>query len=180
MIGRKEPKFALFADEYTRKDAAADLADRPGRSVEVLTLKANGRTYINPIAAISEAPRLPLLLQFSAEASHEGEVERYWMLAPVSALSGGGNTYLQQFDAASDPPPSQSNPGAGGASPSNSAIPNQEPGSMPLTEQDVRQLVDAVLSTPPMQWSPDSSTPFPMLPAACSAPTRACSATAGR
>lgn len=130
MIGRKEPVFALFADEYTRKDARETLQDRPGRSVEVLTMRSSGKTYINPIAAISQAPRLPLPLQFSIEESQGGIVERYSMMAPTSVFPGGGNTYTQKFD-------NQSPDHSGGNSP--------QPENQAVDEQTMRQMVDAIV-----------------------------------
>ena len=60
MIGRTNPRFAIFADEYIRKDKLSQMSTKGGRSVEVLTRRDTGRSYLNPIAAISEAPRLPL------------------------------------------------------------------------------------------------------------------------
>lgn len=137
MIGRVNPRFAIFADEYTRRNLAGEVAARPGRSVEVLTLRANGKTYINPIAAISEAPRLPLPVQFSFAGSDGDVIERYSAMAPVPASPGGGNTYVDKFD-------SQSPAGD----------PNQQPqesGNM-LTDQDVRQIVAAIMGTEQMQW----------------------------
>lgn len=141
MVGRVQPRFAIFANEYVRHDCADDIAARPGRSVEVLTLKANGRTYINPIAAISEAPRLPLPVQFSF-GQEEGEVvERYQAIAPYSvaaaAFPGGGNTFTQKFDADGDDSPAANQP--------------QESG-MNLQDQDIRQIVEAIMNTDQMQW----------------------------
>lgn len=143
MLGRVQPCFAIFADEYVRRECKNDLADRPGRSVEVLTLKANGRTYINPIAAISEAPRLPLPVQFSF-GQEEGEVvERYQAIAPYSvaaaAFPGGGNTFTQKFDTSS--------PDGDG----NQSSQPQESGPM-LQDQDIRQIVEAIMNTDQMKW----------------------------
>lgn len=140
MIGRDQPVFSLFADEYQRKDAQNDLKDRPGRSVEVLTLKANGRSYINPIAAISEAPRLPIPLQFSAQTDGGVDVERYQMMSPAApAAPSGGNTFTKRFGADE---PEQAQPPE-----------MQESPTMALSDEDVRQVVEAILNTPPMQWA---------------------------
>jgi hypothetical protein len=147
MIGRIEPKFALFADEHRRRDAAEVFRDRPRRSVEVLTLRANGRSYIDPIAALSEAPRLPLPVQY-----HPGEggfIERY-QADPVyadteryeGALPGGSNTFIaggfekKRFDALSDEQQSQ----------------QPESGSMSLGPEDLNQIITALLSTPQMKF----------------------------
>src|SRR6056297_475690 len=143
MVGRLNPRFAIFGDEYSKKEAADELASRPGRSVEVLTLKANGSSYINPVAAISEAPRLPLPVQFSFSGEEDGIVERYAAVAPYSAVTpafpGGMNTDVKKFDFSS--------PGSGDSDPSQS----QESGQM-LQDQDIKQLVDAIMATEQMQW----------------------------
>lgn len=89
MLGRKHPRFAIFADEHHRKDRADVLADRPRRSVEVLKLRANGRRYIDPIAALAEAPRLPLPVHSYAADSDETLVaERYSAIAPHAGPYG--------------------------------------------------------------------------------------------
>lgn len=146
MIGRIEPKFALFADEHRRKDASEVFKDRPRRSVEVLTLRANGRSYIDPIAALSEAPRLPLPVQY--QPGESGVVERY-QADPVyadveryeGAMPGGSNTFLpggfekKRFDAMSDDQSQQ-----------------PENGSMSLGPEDLNQIITALLSTPQMKF----------------------------
>lgn len=163
MIGRVTPKFAIFADEHHRLDRKDVLSDRPRRSVEVLTLKANGRSYIDPVAALSEAPRLPLPVQFSAASADDIEVDRYqaesvaaYPFAYVDryegegggdaggSYAGGGNTYLpgadvgrrkqtQQYDADGNDPQ------------------NVESNSM-LQPEDLKQIADAIMSTPQMQF----------------------------
>ena len=95
MMGRKNPRWGIFANEWQRADKAEQLRDRPNRSVEVLQLKANGRRYIDPIAALSEAPRLPLpsTAQYGV-ASDEAEaytVERYDATPALNAVFPGGN-----------------------------------------------------------------------------------------
>jgi hypothetical protein len=151
MLGRIQPKFAVFADEHHYKEAAQTLKDRPRRSVEVLTLKANGRPYFDPIAALSEAPRLSLPVMYSAD-SDDGPflVERYEAMAAAPAqpaYAGGGNTYIpgagkrknvQQFDALStdDSPDDQVT----------------ESSSMSLAPEDLKQIADAIMSTPQMQF----------------------------
>ncbi|MFG0261025.1 MAG: hypothetical protein ACF788_01350 [Novipirellula sp. JB048] len=152
VIGRIEPRLAIFCDEYIRKDKAAQLSDRGGRSVEVLTLKSNGRSYINPIAAISEAPRLPLPVQFSANigdgrsdifidrysANHDVITERYEMIAPTAAaLPGGGNTHVDKFDSPTDP--------------DHQGTPNQ--GTSQMNEDAlIRKIIDGIMNTQQMQW----------------------------
>lgn len=95
MVGRKNPRWGIFANEWQRTDKADQLRDRPNRSVEVLQLKANGRRYIDPIAALSEAPRLPLptTAQYAADSDSEAiTVERYDATTAIASFPGGTNT----------------------------------------------------------------------------------------
>lgn len=95
MMGRSNPRWGIFANEWQRRDKTEQLQDRPNRSVEVLQLKANGRRYIDPIAALSEAPRLPLptTAQYAAagESSEAITVERYDATPALDAVFAGGN-----------------------------------------------------------------------------------------
>lgn len=95
MMGRSNPRWGIFANEWQRRDKAEQLQDRPNRSVEVLQLKANGRRYIDPIAALSEAPRLPLptTAQYAAAAENDEAVtvERYDATPALNAVFAGGN-----------------------------------------------------------------------------------------
>ncbi len=153
MIGRIHPKFALFADEYRSRDALQVFKDRPRRSVEVLTLRANGRSYIDATAALSEAPRLPLPVQYSP-GSHV--TERYQAEAVFAdaeryegegAYAGGSNTFL---------------PGGGfgpnkntdkfGAVPGETPVQQTESDVMPLGPEDLQQIVQAIQSTPQFQF----------------------------
>ena len=98
MMGKKNPRWGIFANEWQRNDRREQLQDRPNRSVEVLQLKANGRRYIDPIAALSEAPRLPLptTAQYAAAAENDDAVtvERYDATpALYAAFPGGMNTF---------------------------------------------------------------------------------------
>lgn len=99
MLGKKNPRWAIFANEWQRADKTEQLRDRPNRSVEVLQLKANGRRYIDPIAALSEAPRLPLptTAQYAAESpeSDAVTVERYDASPALAAYPGGSNTFIK-------------------------------------------------------------------------------------
>jgi len=154
MIGRVNPRFALFADEHLRKDRSEVLRDRPRRSVEVLTLRANGRSYIDPVAALSEAPRLPLPVQLYAADDELGTRERY---EAVAAYPGGSNSFLpgmgkRRDKYAGDPnePNDPANP-IGQSGPPLADSPNQEQ-SMAITPDDLRQIVEAIQSTPQFQF----------------------------
>lgn len=150
MTGRIRPRFAIYGDEHHRKDRLDVLADRPQRSVEVLTLKANGRSYISPIACLSEAPRLPLPVQYSA-INDDGDayvVDRY-SAEPVASFPGGGNTYIpggtnlkrrknESYSSQDDDSP-------------NSEPQNPQAKAM-LDQEDLKQIADAIMSTPQMQF----------------------------
>lgn len=104
MMGRSNPRWGIFANEWQRRDKTEQLQDRPNRSVEVLQLKANGRRYIDPIAALSEAPRLPLPTTAQYAAAGEGSeaitVERYDATPALNAVfSGGNNTFSKKPNA---------------------------------------------------------------------------------
>jgi hypothetical protein len=115
MIGRENPRFALFADEYHRRDSADVLSRKPFRSVELWTFK-DGRQRFHPIAAVgAEAPRLLMPAKYTesrdsqfAEYQHEGiDVERYTADAvgldatvekyEAGAMAGGSNTFTKPF-----------------------------------------------------------------------------------
>ncbi len=146
MTGRVNPRFAIFGDEHHRRDRLETLADRPNRSVEVVTLRANGRSYINPIACLAEAPRLPLPAKYSAADAVDGEYE-VAQYSAVPAFPGGGNTYVpgtvggdrkrdsvSKFEADSD------------------GEPQTPTATMALDENDLRQIIDAMMATPQMQF----------------------------
>lgn len=143
MIGRITPKFALFGDEHRRRDEAHTFRDRPRRSVEVLTLRANGRSYIDPVAALSEAPRLPLPVQYGAEADPEGIRERY---EAVSAFPGG-NTFLPKHGIDRENYTTEAMTG-----PSGPKSPKPEAPKMALQPEDLTQIVEAIQSTPQFQF----------------------------
>jgi hypothetical protein len=63
LIGRKNPRWAIFQDEYHPPETAPLLDRKPQRSVELWNFP-DGRSYINPVAALSsEAPRSTQLLR---------------------------------------------------------------------------------------------------------------------
>lgn len=143
MIGRVTPKFALFGDEHRRRDEAHTFRDRPRRSVEVLTLRANGRSYIDPVAALSEAPRLPLPVQYGAEADPEGIRERYEAVAAFP----GGNTFIPgRIDRENYTTEAMSGPDGP------KSTPKPQAKTMALQPEDITQIIDAMMSTPHMQF----------------------------
>jgi hypothetical protein len=98
MIGNTKPRYAIFADEYHRKDRDELLKGRRGRSVEVLPLPDVHKRSFYPIAALgADEPRLnlPPARYFNRPSEHgeDVEVERYMMVAP-----GGNGTFVPSDD----------------------------------------------------------------------------------
>ena len=142
MAGDVQPRFAIFGDEHHRRDKADVLADRPRRSVEVLTMPANGRPYLDPIACLSEAPRLPLPVRYSAvtESGDDVTVEIYESVP--AAMAGGSNTFL---------PGGKRRDGYGAEAGDAITLETNAVGDQ-LTDQQLRQIADAIMQTPQMQW----------------------------
>jgi hypothetical protein len=127
MIGRKDPRWAIFADEWHMNETADRLASRPRRSVELWTTAADPkRAHFDPIAAIgSETPRLSLPVRYRRQVRDGVVVEKYSFDAP-SALPGAGSTFLKQEK-------------------------YEETGSM-LDQDTVAQLMAAISETPQFQF----------------------------
>lgn len=95
MIGRENPRWAIFNDEFRLPGASVELSRKPYRSVELWTFK-DGRMRFHPIAAVgADAPRLQMPAKYSGKfelLSHEGAVvEKY----TVAAYAGGSNTFVK-------------------------------------------------------------------------------------
>ncbi len=134
MVGRLNPKWAVFADEHHRTDEA-DLFDRRRRrSVEVMRFKDGRPSYFDPIATLgADSPRLALpVARYEAE---DAIVERYSVIAPVSV--GAGNTFIPNTDDKY-------------ASTEQGEPPKMMSGQ--LGEQDIMAIVQAIRNTPEMQW----------------------------
>lgn len=127
MIGNKKPRWALFQDEYHRKDKKASLGDRRGRSVEMWKYQRMQDRFWYPVAALgANAPRLDLPPARYAKDSSEQEVlvERYMMVAP-----GGNNTAApSHVDAYGDQPEQN------------------------LPQATIRAIMEAIMQSAPMQW----------------------------
>ncbi len=97
MIGRENPRWAIFADEYHLRDSKQVLNTKPYRSVELWTFK-DGRMRFHPVAAVgAEAPRLQMPAKYSqgqfTVLPHEGAtVEKY----TVAAMAAGSNTFTKE------------------------------------------------------------------------------------
>lgn len=97
MVGRDEPKWAIFADEWHRREVSQDMKSLPFRSVELIKFKNTGEQFFHPIAALgAKAPRLSMPGRYSVGQFQGATVERYAVAAP--SYPGGSNTFIQAGD----------------------------------------------------------------------------------
>jgi hypothetical protein len=135
MIGHTQPKWAVFADEFHKKDQADLFDKRRRRSVEVLRFKDGRPPVLDPIATLgADSPRLNLPV-----ARYEQEnavVERYSFVAPAAV--GATSSYVPKLDKYEQAPPQ------------NPSVPNEGQGM--LGPEDVQQIVTAMRSIPELAW----------------------------
>lgn len=94
MIGHEKPVFAIFGDEYHRKDRLPEIQSAPRRSIELNTLRSTGQRWFDPIAALgAKAPRLAMPAKYDSQ--EDAEVERYSVVAPAY-FPGGSNTNIDK------------------------------------------------------------------------------------
>jgi uncharacterized coiled-coil protein SlyX len=142
MIGHEKPVFAIFGDEYHRRDRINDIQSAPRRSIELNTLRSTGQRWFDPIAALgAKAPRLAMPAKY--DSSTEAEVERYSVVAPAYS-PGGSNTHVpgnNQVEKAvygdSVPPQTQQEDTMG---------PNN------ISDQDIAAIVAAIEQMPEIQF----------------------------
>lgn len=148
MIGREEPRYAIFGQEWYKPNSLAEVAEKPRRSVELIRYRNGGRSYFDPIACLgADSPRLPMPpAMYSATGDRELEITRYSVGSPV--LAGSSNTFVTGFG---DKPKTATKPVA--------VVDKYEPelttdteGDSMIGEDDIRQIVDAILATPQMSW----------------------------
>lgn len=148
LIGHKKPRWAVFHDEYQKKEHVKTLREeKPRRSVELWTFK-DGRAHFDPIAAIgSEAPRLPLPQRFTQFAYQDATVEKY-TFAGNYAAPAAGNTFVQSMGTMKTPKTKDRY----AAEPAGKATPITQPtgeNAMPmLAPQDLQQVIHAISQTP--------------------------------
>jgi hypothetical protein len=101
MIGRKNPRWAIFGTEYHMKDAVPELKKRVGRSPEVWRYSRMRDRFFYPIATLGEEmPRLNLPpAHYSRRNAEESPVfvECYSAVFP-----GGSNTFVPSFKPTTD------------------------------------------------------------------------------
>jgi len=130
MIGNNKPRYAIFADEYHRKDRAEILKGRRGRSVEVLPLPDVSKRSFYPIAALgADEPRLNLPpARYQKVDGEEIEVERYMMVAP-----GGASTFIPDAD--------------------KQKYGDDQQSEMPIPLASLKQIMEAFTQTAVFQWA---------------------------
>jgi hypothetical protein len=148
LIGHKKPRWAVFHDEYQKKEHVKTLREeKPRRSVELWTFK-DGRAHFDPIAAIgSEAPRLPLPQRFSQFSYQDATVEKYTFVGNYAAPAAG-NTFVQSMGTMKAPKTKDRY----AAEPAGKATPTTQStgdNAMPmLAPQDLQQVIHAISQTP--------------------------------
>lgn len=131
MIGDQTPRWAIFQDEHYWHETAPDMQRLPTRSVEVWLAPEMGDRFFDPIAALgTETPKLDMGVRFSRLSTGE-LVERY-----SACFAGAGNVAV--------PGPVSTR--------HKYSEPQSEETDMPMTPEDVQQIVAAVMQTKPMQW----------------------------
>lgn len=146
MIGRDEPKFAIFGDEFHDRSKVDRLAGKPRRSIELLTMRGTGERFFDPIAALgAHAPQLPMPAKYTADHEDAAEVERYqFLMEDVVSVDrfqyspSGSNTFIPSPEKNSAAEQENANPESG-----------QMNG---ITNEDIAQIVEAIMSTPQFQW----------------------------
>lgn len=133
MVGNQSPQWAAFFDEHHETDSYSQgvLADKKRRSVEVNRYRDGRAPYFDPVAVLgADSPRLPLPV--ARYADDQATVERYSVMAP--AMVSGTNSFIPKFG--SDEGRKQYSEGS----------------AMGISPEDVDAIVNAVRSTPEMQW----------------------------
>lgn len=127
MIGRKQLRWAIFADEWHMRETAGRLSALPRRSPELWRFKSDpNRVHFDPIAALGAVtPRIPLPFKCSRQVDDDVTVEKYSFDAS-GYCAPGGNTHVKTF--------------------------SKETYSMALSNEDISQLLAALMQTPQFQF----------------------------
>lgn len=121
---------AIFADFWIYKEDAHKLKKFPRRSPELWLEERYEEMFLDPIALLgAETPRLDLGTLLYSAVRDGRQVERYAAAAP-----GAMNSYVPSEDYAADDSP------------------NSGSHTMALSPEDVKQVVDAIMQTAPMQF----------------------------
>jgi hypothetical protein len=139
MVGNENPQWAAFFDEHHKTDKYSTdvLADKQRRSVEVNRYKDGRRPYFDPVAVLgADSPRLPLPVARYAEDG--AMIDRYSVMAPAQV--SGSNSFIPSFGSDNTKPRQQQQ------------YSEQPTMGSNLTPQDIQAVVQAIQSTPEMEW----------------------------
>jgi hypothetical protein len=143
MIGRKNPRWAIFGTEYHLKEAVPELRKRVGRSPEVWRYARMRNRFFYPIASLGEEmPRLNLPPAHYSRRSPDSEpvfVECYQATFP-----GGANTFAPSFNPTTDGRKPMADSYSAGAGASGSSVAG--------SDQLVKEIIEALFETQPFQF----------------------------
>lgn len=135
MIGAGQTrKYSILADFHIFREDFPRLKKFPRRSPELWLEDRYEDMFLDPISLLgAEAPRLDMGLLYSARRQADGrQVLKY-----AAACPSAGNVFVRSDDAKKE---------------HYEANPEGEDQSMPLSPDDVRQIVDALEQLPWVQW----------------------------
>lgn len=169
MIGRKNPRWAIFGTEYHMKDAVPELKKRVGRSPEVWRYSRMRDRFFYPIATLGEEmPRLNLPpAHYSRRNADESPVfvECYSAVFP-----GGSNTFVPSFKASPDGRKPMADQYSAD-SPAHMQSPNAGGGGTKLGDMTLEEFLEVFMETQPQQFllglmrqSGQSGMPNPAIP----------------
>lgn len=128
MIGDKRPRWAIFADEWHRKDCTDQLDRMRYRSPEVWVDDDVSKRFMDPIAALeTETPRLDLGMARYRRAGDGQLVQRY-----AATFAGAGNVFIP------------------GEEPDRHQKPTEE--SSDMDDSTVKSIIDALMETREFQF----------------------------
>jgi len=157
MIGKENPRWAIFADEHHFREEAERVRKNPRRSPEVWLSPRMEDRFFDPIAALGvEAPRLDMGSTRYCRTSSGRIVQKY----SASAFPGAMNCAPADFVSVPKSVP-KSVPTS--TSPVNSPVPREKNSAadqspegnpaMALTTEDLAQIVQAVQETAVFKWA---------------------------
>lgn len=154
MIGRKNPRYAIFADEHYHKSDVEKVRRLPRRSPEVWLEEKVEDRILDPIAALgAETPRLDLGMARFRRGGDGREVERYSAISAAPAMPAATNTFIpnhgtgctkkKPYAAGDNSPGGDGQPQPQGAAP------------MELSPQAIQEIVGAITATKQWQFLTD-------------------------
>lgn len=152
MIGNKNPRWAIFADEHYYRSDVEKVRRMPTRSPEVWLKQDMAQRFMDPIAMLgSETPWNDMGVRFALAESGE-QVEKYAASMTAAATGFAPSEVVipkERYDEGEQPN------GAAASTP-DEFHDNTEPppgkGTLMLDPEDIKQIVDAVMQTDVMQW----------------------------